>query len=127
MSSVPAGPGPAVVDSRELAVGIARIIDEKLGTDILVLPVGPIVGITEYFVVATGSNPRQVGAIADAVLGGIRDQTGRGPLRSEGVREQQWVLIDYGDVVVHIFHDEARRFYEIERLYRDLTPVDWHK
>ena len=113
------------VDSRDLAVLAARLIDSKLGTDILVLPVGEIVGITEYFVVATGSNPRQVGAIADAVLVGVREETGRGPLRSEGVREQQWVLIDYGDVVVHIFHDEARRFYEIERLYKDVPPVDW--
>lgn len=103
----------------------ARLIDSKLGTDIMVLPVGEIVGITEYFVVATGSNARQVGAIADAVLAGVREVTGRGPLRSEGVREQQWVLIDYGDVVVHIFHDEARRFYEIERLYKDVPPVDW--
>lgn len=126
MTSLPAEPGSGNPESRELAVLIARIIDDKLGTDILVLPVGPIVGITEYFVVATGSNPRQVGAIADAVLAGVRADTGRGPLRSEGVREQQWVLIDYGDVVVHIFHDEARRFYEIERLYRDLAPVDWH-
>jgi ribosome-associated protein len=46
-------------------------------------------------------------------------------LRSEGVREKQWVLVDYGDVVVHVFADEARRFYEIERLYKDLTPIPW--
>lgn len=121
MSTAPADS----VDSLDLARIAARAIDDKLGTDILVLPVGPVLGITEYFVVASASNPRQVGAITDAVLTGVREQTGRGPLRSEGVREQQWVLIDYGDVVVHVFLDEARRFYEIERLYKDLTPVDW--
>ena len=104
---------------------VARIIDDKKGTDILVLPVGEIVGITEYFVIATASNVRQVGAIVDAVLGEVREATGRGPLRSEGVREKQWVLVDYGDVVVHVFADEARRFYEIERLYKDLTPIQW--
>ena len=112
-------------DSLDLAVRVARIIDDKKGTDILVLPVGEIVGITEYFVIATASNVRQVGAIVDAVLGEVREATGRGPLRSEGVREKQWVLVDYGDVVVHVFADEARRFYEIERLYKDLTPVHW--
>lgn len=112
-------------DSLDLAIRVARIIDDKKGTDILVLPVGEIVGITEYFVIATASNVRQVGAIVDAVLGEVREATGRGPLRSEGVREKQWVLVDYGDVVVHVFADEARRFYEIERLYKDLTPVQW--
>lgn len=125
MSDANPGAAASTIESRDLAILAARLIDAKLGTDIVVLPVGPIVGITEYFVVATGSNPRQVGAISDAVLVGVRAETGRGPLRSEGVREQQWVLIDYGDVVVHIFHDEARRFYEIERLYKDVTPVEW--
>ena len=112
-------------DSLNLALCVARIIDDKKGTDILVLPVGEIVGITEYFVIAAASNVRQVGAIVDAVLGEVREATGRGPLRSEGVREKQWVLVDYGDVVVHVFADEARRFYEIERLYKDLTPIKW--
>lgn len=112
-------------ESLDLAVRIARIIDDKKGTDILVLHVGDIVGITEYFVIASASNVRQVGAIVDAVLGEVREATGRGPLRSEGVREKQWVLVDYGDVIVHVFADEARRFYEIERLYKDLTPVSW--
>lgn len=113
------------IDSRELACEIARIIDDKKGTDIVVLPVGDVVGITEYFVVASASNTRQVGAVTDAVLGDIRILADRGPLRSEGTREKQWVLIDYGDVIVHIFVDEARRFYEIERLYKDIVPVSW--
>ena len=113
------------IDSRELACEIARIIDDKKGTDIVVLPVGDVVGITEYFVVASASNTRQVGAVTDAVLGDIRILADRGPLRSEGTREKQWVLIDYGDVIVHIFVDEARRFYEIERLYKDIGPVSW--
>ena len=120
--------GPATAaqtESIEFAKLIARIIDDKKGEDILVLPVGGIVGVTEVFVVATASNPRLVGAITDAVLGEVREATGRGPIRSEGVREKQWVLVDYGDVVVHIFVDEARRFYEIERLYKDVPPVSW--
>jgi ribosome-associated protein len=115
------------IDSRDLACEIARIIDEKKGTDVVVLPVGDVVGITEYFVVASASNVRQVGAVTDAVLGDIRVLADRGPLRSEGTREKQWVLIDYGDVIVHVFVDEARRFYEIERLYKDVVPVEWRE
>ncbi len=118
-------PSSTTSESLELAQFIAQIIDEKQGSEILVLPVGEVVGITEYFVIATASNPRLVRAITDAVLGDVRDTLGRGPLRSEGAREQQWVLIDYGDVVVHIFVEEARRFYEIERLYKDIAPADW--
>ncbi len=113
-------------DSLELATTIAHIIDDKKGEEIIVLPVGDVVGITEYFVVASASNPRLVGAITDAVLGEVREATGRGPVRSEGTREKQWVLIDYGDVIVHLFVDEARRFYEIERLYKDIIPVSWN-
>ena len=113
------------IPSLELAVRCARAADDKLATDIIVLPVGDVLAITEYFVVASASNPRQVRAITDAVLATVREQTGRGPLRSEGVGEQQWVLVDYGDVVVHVFAEEIRMYYEIERLYRDVPRIDW--
>ena len=113
------------VSSHDLAVLCARACDDKQATDIAVLPVGDVLAVTEYFVVASASNPRQVRAITDAVLVTVREQTGRGPLRSEGVGEQQWVLVDYGDVVVHVFSEEQRRFYEIERLYKDVQAVDW--
>ena len=115
----------ADLNSLELAVFIARVIDEKQGENTIVLPVGPVVGITEYFIVTSASNGRLVRAITDSVLNNVREAVGKGPLRSEGTREQQWVLIDYGDVVVHIFIDEMRRFYEIERLYKDIVPTPW--
>ena len=115
----------ADLNSLELAVFIARVIDEKQGENTIVLPVGPVVGITEYFIVTSASNARLVRAITDSVLNNVRESVGKGPLRSEGTREQQWVLIDYGDVVVHIFIDEMRRFYEIERLYKDIVPTPW--
>ena len=115
----------ADLNSLELAVFIARVIDEKQGENTIVIPVGPVVGITEYFIVTSASNVRLVRAITDAVLNNVREAVGKGPLRSEGTREQQWVLIDYVDVVVHIFIDEMRRFYEIERLYKDIVPTPW--
>ena len=113
------------LDSRTLAVVAARAIDAKLGHDVVVLPVGDVLAITEFFVIGHATNPRQVSAVADEVLRAVRAECGRGPLRTEGVREQQWVLIDYGDVVVHVFGAETRSFYEIERLYKDVTPVVW--
>jgi len=122
--SAPDAPS-TVVDPMTVAVVAARAIDSKLGRDVVVLPVGDLLAITEFFVIGHATNPRQVSAIADEVLRAVRADCGRGPLRTEGVREQQWVLIDYGDVVVHVFLDEVRQFYEIERLYRDVPRLEW--
>ena len=113
------------IDSRELAIVAAKAADGKQADNIIILPVGDILAITEYFVVASASNKRLVRAIADEILGVVRATTGRSPLRSEGVSEHEWILIDYGDSVVHIFGEETRRFYEIERLYKDVVAVDW--
>jgi ribosome-associated protein len=114
-----------VDSSRELAVCAARAAADLKAADVVVLDVGDILSITGYFVVASGSNPRQVRAIVDDVEAKVKSATGRAPLRVEGVREQQWTLVDYGDVVVHVFLDSVREFYEIERLYRDASRVAW--
>ena len=97
----------------------ARAADEKQGRNIVVLDVGDILAIAELFVVLDAPNRRLVRTLVDEIEQAVRAATGRSPRRVEGVREQQWVLLDYGDVVVHVFLDEIRRFYEIERLYRD--------
>ena len=86
---------------------------------------GPVLGITELFVITSASNRRLVRTIVDEVEEQVYVLLDRKPLRVEGLTDQQWVLLDYGDVVVHIFADEARRFYEIERLYKDVEPLDW--
>ncbi len=112
-------------EARDLAVTAARIADHEHATDVLVLHVGDVLGVTEYFVVASASNRRLVSAVPEEVEAQLRDATGRSPLRTEGSREQQWVLVDYGDVVVHVFLAEIREFYEIERLYTDVPKVDW--
>jgi ribosome-associated protein len=112
-------------DARDLACAAARVADDEHATDVLVLQVGDVLQITEYFVVASASNRRLVSAVVEEVEAQVRDVTGRSPVRVEGPREQQWVLIDYGDVVVHVFLAEIRDFYEIERLYTDVPKVDW--
>src|SRR5262245_28002211 len=110
---------------KELACVAARAADDKKATDTLVIEVGPILAVTEYFVITSASNRRLVRFLTEEVEARIREISGRSPLRIEGAREQQWVLIDYGEIVVHVFSDETRSFYEIERLYRDAPFIDW--
>jgi len=112
-------------DTEALAVTAARAADDKQGSDIVVIDVGNVLPITSLFVVASASNSRLVRTIADAVTESVRNATGRSPVRSEGMAEAQWILVDYGDVVVHVFAEETRRYYEIERLYRDRPTIEW--
>jgi len=112
-------------DALEVATIAARAADEKQGRGITVLDVGDILAIAELFVVIDAPNRRLVRTLVDEIEEAVRGATGRSPRRVEGVKEQQWVLIDYGDVVIHVFLDEIRRFYEIERLYRDAPTVAW--
>ena len=109
----------------DLARVIAAIADAEHGADVVVLEVGDVLGVTEYFVIVSASNRRLVRTLVDEIEIQTREQTGRSPMRSEGVRENQWVLVDYGDVVVHVFLAEVREFYEIERLYTDVPKVNW--
>ena len=120
---------PAADDDPGDAVNIAKVAaraaDEKQGRNIVVLDVGDILAIAELFVVLDAPNRRLVRTLVDEIEQAVRAATGRSPRRVEGLREQQWVLMDYGDVVVHVFLDEIRRFYEIERLYRDAPNIEW--
>ena len=113
----------ATESAKELALVAARAADDKLGLDIAILDVSSVLAITEVFVITSASNSRQVKTIASEVTDKVRETLGRSPLHSEGAGEQQWVLLDYGDIVVHVFADEARRFYEIERLYLDMPKI----
>lgn len=113
-------------EARDLAVRTARIADAMKANDILVLHVGDVLALTEYFVVASATNRRLVDAVVEEIEAQVREATGRSPIRVEGARELQWVLIDYGDVIVHVFLTEIRDFYEIERLYNDVPKVDWN-
>ena len=115
----------AHTEALELACAAAQVADDKKGTDILVLDVAEILSIADAFVIASASNRRLVRTVAEAIEAQLKVTSERAPLRVEGMGEQQWVLLDYGDVVVHVFSDEMRAFYEIERLYRDAPRVAW--
>jgi len=116
---------PQDVPALTLAHTAARAADDKKGSDIVVFAVGDVLAITEYFVITSASNRRLVRTLVEEIEQAVRAAHGRSPIRTEGVSEQQWVLIDFGDVVVHVFNDEIRAYYEIERLYRDVPRVDW--
>lgn len=117
--------GSAAEAALHLARVAARAADDKKAEHTLILAVGDVLAITDYFVITSANNRRLVKTVVDAVEDAVREQCGRSPIRTEGVSEQQWVLVDYGDVVVHVFAEEIRMYYEIERLYRDVPKIPW--
>jgi ribosome-associated protein len=116
--------GEAVIDSRARAIVAARAAASKQADDIVILDVRGVIVITDYFVIATGGTARQVRTIVEAVEKALRDH-GERPTRREGDGEARWVLLDYVDVVVHVFADEERDFYDLERLWRDAPVIEW--
>jgi ribosome-associated protein len=106
----------------EIVHAAARAAADKLATDILAFDVSDQLVITDAFLLASGSNDRQVRAVVDAIEDTLRD-LGAKPVQREGERDGRWVLLDYGDVVVHVQHEEERRFYALERLWRDCPTI----
>jgi len=103
----------------------ARAADAKGGEDTLVLEIGAVLAITDAFVITSGRNTRQVRTIAEEVEARLRAAGGPSPLRTEGRDEAEWLLLDYGDFVVHVFLDETRSYYELERLWSDAPRLPW--
>ena len=118
-------PGSGVADVRTRSRIAARAADDKKGEDILVLDVAEIMGIVECFVITSASNTRLVRAIVDEVEQQIYEQTGEKPRAVEGLRDASWVLVDFGDLVVHVFLTETREYYALERLWADAATVPW--
>ncbi len=114
----------AVDSPRDLARLIADALDDKKGNDIVLLDVGDLFQITEVFVIVTGTSRPHVQTLAESVEEKLRE-FGRRALRNEGKAEAEWVLIDFGDVVLHVFQQEARDFYGLERLWGDAARIDW--
>ncbi|HYZ93880.1 MAG TPA: ribosome silencing factor [Actinomycetota bacterium] len=91
---------------------------DKKARELVVLDVADVLGITDYFLIASGSSDRQVRTIAEAVEEKLKED-GLRPLRSEGTAESGWILIDYGDFIVHVLTEEMRAYYDLERLWKD--------
>lgn len=114
-----------ITDARQRADIAATAAESKKADDIVVLEVGDIIAITDVFVIASGTNRRQVRTIVEEVERQIADQTGIKPVSVEGLDDASWVLLDYGDLVVHVFLDETRSYYDLERLWADAPRLDW--
>ena len=99
-----------------------RAAESKKATDIKVLDLTGITSFADYFVICTGANQRQIQAIADEVGEQLKQQ-GEKPLNVEGYSQAEWVLADYGDLLVHVFSPKAREYYDLERLWRNAKSV----
>ena len=109
------------------AVAAARCADELRGRDIVVLDLTELTSIVDFFVVVTVASQRQMRAIANEVNRLLKRDRGNPRLGIEGYRtDGNWLLTDYGDVVVHVFSPDGRAFYDLERLWADAPPIDWH-
>lgn len=105
----------------ELAI---RAADDRKAEDTLAFFVGEVLGITDWFIITSGSNPRQVRAIVDNIEAELTAGPGVKPVRVEGLDTLSWVLMDFGGFVVHVFHADARAYYHLERLWSDVPRFE---
>lgn len=106
-------------DSKDWAIIAARAASDKKAEDIVALNVAELLVVTDYFVIATGRTDRQVKTIADEVEDRLRVEAGVKPVGREGLTEAKWILLDFGDLVVHVFQPSERDFYRLEKLWGD--------
>ncbi len=114
--------------SKDLAKTAYLALDSKKGFDIKVIEIGQVSSLADYFVIADGNNSSQVDAMVDEVMLKLHEEYGLDPKRVEGAKNSGWILMDYGDIVVHVFSSQDRLFYDLERVWRDGTVLetkDW--
>lgn len=116
---------PHLTDWLGWACAAARAADDKLGNETVVIEVGEVMAVTDYFVITSGGTSRQVRAIADEVEEQLMILDGPKPLRVEGRDDYRWVLMDFGGFVVHVLNEDTRAFYELERLWSDCPRASW--
>jgi ribosome-associated protein len=112
---------PTSVARAQVAVAAAA---EKKGVDLAILDVGDVLSIIDLFVLASASNARQVRTIVEEVEKALTEHDGSKPLSVEGLADASWVLLDYGDVVMHVFLDETRAYYDLDRLWGDVPRLE---
>jgi ribosome-associated protein len=114
-------------DARARSILAARAAASKNGQETVVLEVGEIISITDAFVITSATNVRQVRTIAEEVERKLKEEGATAPVQVEGLGDASWVLIDYGDFVVHVFLRETRAYYDLERLWSDAPRVQWEE
>jgi ribosome-associated protein len=102
---------------------VAAAAVDKKATDIRILDLGELLGITDFFVLASTSNDRQLSTVVEEIERRLKQDLGRVPLRREGTKETGWMVLDYGEIVVHAFTQEQRAFYDLERLWSDAPTL----
>jgi ribosome-associated protein len=115
---------PALPSGRDAAIAAARAASEKKAFDVRILEVRDLIVITDYFVIASGATDRQVRTIVEEVETSL-SAMGLRAIRREGEREGRWILLDFGDLVLHVFVHEEREYYELERLWKDAPEIAW--
>ncbi|GFP30434.1 ribosome-associated protein [Candidatus Hakubella thermalkaliphila] len=115
-----------MLDSKELAIQVARAALEKKAENILILDVEKRLIITDYFIICSGLNVIQVQSISEFIQESL-EKEGYRPVRVEGDGQSGWVLLDYLDVVVHVFSAEQRDYYQLERLWKDSSIIEWQR
>lgn len=109
---------------KETALLLAKALDSRKGINIKVLETGHLTTLADYFVLCSATSSTQIRALSDACEKAMKEQAGEAPHHVEGHRGGTWILLDFSSVVVHIFNEEAREFYDLERLWSDAAPVD---
>jgi ribosome-associated protein len=117
---------PATDEAVTLAVTAADAADDRKATDLAILEVADILAVVDLFVLATATSDRQIRAVADRIEERLREDHDRRPLRREGEPASGWVLLDYGDIVCHVFGEEQRGYYSLDRLWADVPRRDVH-
>jgi ribosome-associated protein len=108
----------------EIALAITEFASDRKALDIVQLDLRGIISYTDYFVICTGRSDRQAKAIHDSIHFGMKEEHGLLPSRVEGVTQAQWILMDYGDVVVHVFTPEMREYYRLEQLWGEAPALE---
>ena len=111
--------------SLELALAAARTADDNRGRDIQILDMRELTPIFDYFVIVTGTSRRQLHAISEEIDHRLEDDLGDKRMGIEGYQESRWIILDYGNIVVHLFDDEAREFYRLEDLWGEAAQIPW--
>lgn len=124
---MPVEPPVTSLPAKDFAILCARAVADKKAEDIVVLDLTGISTFTDFFVICSAASEPQIKAVGSAVRSIARDEGGRRPLNEDGFPASQWIAVDFGDVIVHVFHSSRRDFYDLESLWKDAPVISWQE